>query len=228
MKELFFLFLVAAVLSAGICSATKIHGTVYDTSLNSVEDSVVEVNSVPLQRMISKDGSYSFNLNPGDYVITARYDGMLARESVSIKDESGDYVLDLFLFPTFEEEEDLFNTTGIEINNPYFRGRGYSLLIIAVVVVAAFSVALFVYKKRAKPGNQNKTAEKQNETGVADELDDVVAFIKSEGGRVTQKDIRKKFPLSEAKISLVISELEHRGIVEKIKKGRGNVIVLKK
>jgi uncharacterized membrane protein len=45
--------------------------------------------------------------------------------------------------------------------------------------------------------------------------------------RITQKEIRKEVPLSEAKISLIISEMEHRGIIEKIKKGRGNIIVLK-
>ena len=34
--------------------------------------------------------------------------------------------------------------------------------------------------------------------------------------------------MSEAKISLMIAELEHKGLVEKIKKGRGNIVVLKK
>ncbi|MHC1584962.1 MAG: helix-turn-helix transcriptional regulator, partial [Candidatus Syntropharchaeia archaeon] len=32
--------------------------------------------------------------------------------------------------------------------------------------------------------------------------------------------------LSEAKISLMITDLENRGLVTKIKKGRGNVIIL--
>jgi len=33
--------------------------------------------------------------------------------------------------------------------------------------------------------------------------------------------------LSEAKISLILTELEHKGKIEKIKKGRGNVIVVR-
>ena len=53
-------------------------------------------------------------------------------------------------------------------------------------------------------------------------------MIRKEGGRATQKDIRKQIPLSEAKISLMLAELEHKGVVEKIKKGRGNIIILKK
>ena len=53
-------------------------------------------------------------------------------------------------------------------------------------------------------------------------------FIKKQGGRTTQKEIRKNFPMSEAKISLIITELEHRGKIEKIKRGRSNIIILKK
>lgn len=56
---------------------------------------------------------------------------------------------------------------------------------------------------------------------------EVIDFIKTEGGSTTQKDIRKNFTSSEAKISLVITELVHKGKIEKIKKGRANIIVLK-
>jgi len=53
-------------------------------------------------------------------------------------------------------------------------------------------------------------------------------IIKKEDGRTTQKEIRKQLPLSEAKVSLIITELEEKGVVKKIKKGRGNVIILNK
>jgi len=60
-----------------------------------------------------------------------------------------------------------------------------------------------------------------------DYLDKILELIKKEG-RITQKEIRKQIPLSEAKISLIISELEAKGIVRKIKRGRGNIIILEK
>jgi len=60
-----------------------------------------------------------------------------------------------------------------------------------------------------------------------EQLEKLVEYIKTEGGRVTQKDIRKKFPFSEAKISLMIAELEDKGVLKKIKRGRGNIIILK-
>ena len=75
---------------------------------------------------------------------------------------------------------------------------------------------------------ENESNQKPEEKYEDDDLDHVIKIIKQEGGRATQKDIRKQIPLSEAKISLMIAELEHKGIVEKIKKGRGNIIILKK
>ena len=43
---------------------------------------------------------------------------------------------------------------------------------------------------------------------------------------MTQKDLRKHFAMSEAKISLMITELESLKKIKKIKKGRGNIIIL--
>ena len=59
------------------------------------------------------------------------------------------------------------------------------------------------------------------------DLENLIEFIKKQEGRTTQKDIRNNFPHSEAKISLMIAELEDKEIVKKLKKGRGNIIILK-
>ena len=45
---------------------------------------------------------------------------------------------------------------------------------------------------------------------------------------MTQKEIRKHFAMGEAKISLLITELEALNKIKKIKKGRSNVIILNK
>jgi uncharacterized membrane protein len=54
----------------------------------------------------------------------------------------------------------------------------------------------------------------------------VLAIIEKNDGRITQLDLRKMLPYSEAKVSLIVSDLESRGLVKKIKKGRGNVLIL--
>ena len=73
-----------------------------------------------------------------------------------------------------------------------------------------------------------KKWQKEESQAEDDGLKQITDIVKKEGGRATQKDIRKQIPLSEAKISLMIAELEHKGIIEKIKKGRGNILILKK
>jgi uncharacterized membrane protein len=60
-----------------------------------------------------------------------------------------------------------------------------------------------------------------------DDLATVLRIIRTEGGRTTQKEIRKQLPLSEAKVSLIIAEMEAKGLIQKIRKGRGNIIILK-
>jgi uncharacterized membrane protein len=82
-----------------------------------------------------------------------------------------------------------------------------------------FAVLAFVAYKVSRPRNIIK------EVSVADDLQRILEFVEKEGGRTTQKDIRKNFPYSEAKISLMIDDLEAKGLLKRIKKGRGNIIV---
>jgi len=205
-----------------VFSAT-IYGTIYDLSLDQAKDIRVEVNTEPKQFYISKNGSYAFNVPNGGYRVEAKqYIGSLLKASVSedikIKDE-GSYVLDLILFPNIEEDE---LEDDINIIEPYpKKGINFMPWLILVLLVL---VALFVFYLKKISLRIEKTEEKYDGT----DLEQIIKIIKDEGGRTTQKHIRKQIPLSEAKISLMIDELEHKGIIEKIKKGRGNILILKK
>ena len=95
-----------------------------------------------------------------------------------------------------------------------------SLLWTIPVLIIIAGIILLFYRRRKKTINENVFEE--------DLAHKVLEIIKKEGGRMNQKDLRKLFPYSEAKISLVIAELESKGKIEKIKKGRGNIIVLKR
>lgn len=223
MKKLLLLLIFLVLIDC--CLAATIHGTVYDEGLEVVKDSIVEVDSTPQQREVAKDGTYSFTLPQGDYTITVKSDSLTAEEKIVI-DKDGDYVLDLFLFPNFEQEDELAQETGgINIEDEYFQEDNktmFAIIGLAIFLIIAGIVLYFLKKKKSKI-----------KVGIEDVVEDdetekYLEFIKKHGGRTTQKDIRKNFPMSEAKISLVITELEHKGKVEKIKKGRGNVIILKK
>ncbi len=184
---------------------------------------------MPNQRDITENGVYSFTLEPGDYVITAKYfvGNELkgdAEESILIAKE-GAYLIDLILFPAFEEEEALAEEDLVIEAEPKEEGTDYWKIAFVFLITSIFLYIIFrVLTKGKAAEEEKKIEEKESEEDLAEQ---VLEFIKKEGKRTTQKDIRKHFPSSEAKISLVITELEHKGKIEKIKKGRGNVIVLK-
>lgn len=237
MRLIAVLILVLAIFCEGVFAAS-IHGTVYDIDLNTINNAIIEIDSVPMQRTLSKDGQYSFELSPGKYNIHGYIkedDFIIAstEEDVTI-DSDGNFVFDLFLYPDIQDQ-DLLNDTDITVDDVDYSDSSNSIvmwvLVIALIVIAC-AVFYFIYhkkkKKEVKSDAKEEKADAKEDEATDNNLDKIVEIIKREGGRTTQKDIRKEIPYSEAKISLMISELEHKGVVERIKKGRGNIIVLKK
>ena len=89
--------------------------------------------------------------------------------------------------------------------------------------------SLRLFRKRIN-AESKKTLEQHKEE-LAQEpgaIDQALEIIKKHDGRLTQKELRKEMMyLSEAKVSLIVTELEHKEKIEKIKKGRGNILILK-
>lgn len=246
MNRLFLVLLL--LLCVDVASAATISGTIYDISLNRVNNAIVEINTIPNQRLVAKDGSYSFSVPVGDYRIVAGHksieQALMTQEDISVKDD-GDYVLDLFMFPELDEElvdEDFVIDPRVIGKTNYL---AYVIVFAVVFVLILLTVLAFVYykkltnkpsiakedekgKEEAKHKEEDKNKETRQTQAEEPDIDKMLDFIKRNDGRVTQKEIRKEFPLSEAKISLMLTELEHKGLVKRIKKGRGNVVVLNK
>ena len=225
------------LISINSCYAATIYGNIYDPDLNKIKGRVeVEVNSLPRQYKVSTDGTYSFFLLVGKYTIKARYEEYggikyIAEENIVVKDE-GRFIHDITMYPSIEEEERLLNETGEKFSNT--EQDIFLFIIIGSVFVISILLVVYFLKKGKKKGNiqvkKEETSEIFDETKEdienPESLDGVIKIIKENKGRITQKDIRKQIPLSEAKISLMITELESKGIVRRIKKGRGNIIIL--
>jgi len=206
----FIAYLLIFIVCATISQAATIQGSVYDLSLEKKINAIIEINTEPTQRFIVKDGTYSIKLPEGEYEIRAYYienNKIISstKEDLIIKSE-GDYKLDLFLFPETESSNYTYLTIGV------------------ILILLAISIILI--KKRKKKKIQKEIKEEPKEI-LPNDLEGIISIIKENGGRITQKELRKKVTLSEAKISLMISELEDKGKIKKIKKGRGNIIVLK-
>jgi len=229
----------------------SIHGAVYEwNSFDLLEDVIVELNSTPPQSMLAKYGIYSFNLEPGSYLITASfYDGndlaAYTEEEITITGD-GDYVMDLFLLPvyyddTFNEKEfselnEIANLS--DANNKETVLFSQNMIFILIFIALLSAGGYYFVKQRSKTtiseeDIHNISHEKFDPImpedkwqEIPEDLKEFIVIIAKNDGRITQKELRTKVKHSEAKVSLMISDLESRGIVRKFKKGRGNVIIL--
>ena len=238
-----FLFLLIALLCFPITLAATLEGTIYDLSLEMTEDVMVSIDTTPAQLIISKDSTYSFNIPTGRYTLTAEQyeDNTLiasAEESINVQDD-GNYVLDIILFPIFEDIEDeseFIDSSADELID----APNYNFIIILGIILIIIAIFLYLTKKQ-KPRIKKRTITNKTIKNPAKkvtfkvdkpsvilppDLLEVYSFIQTEK-RTTQKEIRKIIPLSEAKISLMIADLESRNLIKKVKKGRGNIIILK-
>ena len=229
-------YILIGIFLANSASAATIYGNVYDLSLKKANNARVEINTVPKQFLVAQNGSYSFEVPNGFYRIKAQIMQKSAivasvEENITVK-QSGEYVLDLILFPNNEEGVE---NADIDVNVGVIEtGKKQNYILTGLVILSVLAV-IFIgayylkkNKKQQKEKPENEEEIKKEEKYEDDGLEQLIKIIKQENGRTTQKEIRKHIPLSEAKISLMIAELEHKGVIEKIKKGRGNIIILKK
>lgn len=170
---------------------------------------------------------------------------------------TGSYVIDFILLPDFGTVDAIAIGPDVSFPESDDVGYNFIVLIVLLLIgIVLFFIHRRISRKGAldsssknKDNNSNEETDSKNSAAnnekdeeldngksndekktknPENDLDLIVSIIRKEGGRTTQKEIRKHIPLSEAKISLMIAELEHKGIVTKIKKGRGNIIILKK
>lgn len=223
------------ILLSSLASAATLHGTVYDFSLDVIEDAMVEIDTMPKQTMVAKDGTYSFEVLPGEYTIRAetKKNGEIfsnVEERVSIVKE-GSFVLDLILIESLEEETQLLeegDEIAVDIEGLEEEIHPLWWLLVVVVLIVGIVIGFLGFKfVKARKYTKLVEAVDEIEEQFDEELEKLVDIIKKEGGRITQKDVRKRLGLSEAKVSLMITELEHKDVLKKIKKGRGNILILK-
>ena len=231
---LFILLLIPVV------SAATLKGTIYDDNLDVAQDVLVEINTIPQQKYLAKTGTYSFDLPLGKYILTAKDSQYIITEQIEVTSLNGEYLLDLFLLPDFAEEDELWQETqqellidteesSVPIWSWIIAGIIFAVLLGRIIYTRKKYGSLWLFRKKIKAESQ-KTLEQHKEE-LAQEpgyIDQALEIIKKHDGRINQKELRKEMMyLSEAKISLIVTELEHKGKVEKIKKGRGNVLILK-
>ena len=165
-------------------------------------------------QLVTDKGNYSIYLPDGDYNISASSfgeDGGLAyyaEERIRVGDS--DQRVDLVLKPV-----------GNDKSNPFYFAVGG-------LVLAGIAVAVFYLNRNKAAVNvsepQLANPEKRAMAEPDDDMKNVLRALDGHEGRATQKELREALGFSDAKLSLIISELEHSGYVKKFKRGRGNII----
>lgn len=236
----FIILLIVSLISGA--QAAALHGTIYEWSDfdKPLKNAIIEVNSTPAQYMIATTGTYSFNLSPGGYLIKAKYyrNNILeytTAEDIRI-DHEGDFVHDLLLFPPTDIEYEYLGDINLtEDINTKNETNYYPYIALFVIILLFVSIILY-RSRRYKSSTSDITANEPSSVPapvitenksieLPPDLHELYNLIQKMGGRVTQKELREKMAYSEAKVSLMLDDLESRSLIKKFKKGRSNIII---
>ncbi|WMW21410.1 hypothetical protein RE476_08325 [Methanolobus mangrovi] len=264
------------LLFSGIASAeyvATVHGVAYEwNTFDPLANTIIEVNSTPVQSIVAKYGIYSFELPKGTYRITASYyEGdqltYYGEDVITVLDE-GNYVVDLLLLPSYSPTpaEEYIDSAKVSLS--------VSLLAVSVVIMLILVVSLF-YQIRKKPltephikhnlkyafsASPVKVSSPKEKAAFPEQLKsqfhenifhsivhedehppkdmvhipeplstqhkEILDILKSHGGTMSQRELRKFLVYSEGKVSVMLLDLEKRGDIRKIRKGRGNILFL--
>ncbi|MFT4308228.1 MAG: helix-turn-helix transcriptional regulator [Candidatus Woesearchaeota archaeon] len=200
------------VLLLPVVSAATLSGTVYGPDLGVVEWAILTVEGDVEQVIVITNGSYSLELDAGSYRLFIESGELFEEASLSLP-QDGSFIRDFILLPSL----DVPNLPVIpEFSEPEALSDPPSRVLwpwIFGFLLACFAVA-FVLMHTRRP------------VSFDDYERAVIEALITHEGRATQKQIRSRVPFSEAKASLVISDLAQRGVVRKFKQGRGNIVVL--
>lgn len=237
------IFLITCLIFSA--QAAKVYGSIYDFSdfEKPLKNVIVELeeNSTRAQYKVSVDGTYFFNVSPGRYVIKAKLYNetnileFSGEEKINISQPDESRNLDLILFPPIDSELEYLgdiNLTGeIETNDTDYMNY---IIIISAALIIILIIIFYILKKKTKTipkidepallPLEDKNVNNMRDN-LPDDLRELYDIILKKGGRTTQKDLRKEVIYGEAKVSLMIADLEDRGLIKKIKKGRSNIII---
>ena len=228
-------------------SAATVHGTIYAWSdfEKPLKNAILEINSIPVQSRVATDGTYVFdNLSPGNYTIKAKYFRnnvleLAEEEDIQIAESEGKFNIDLLLFPPTDTELEYLGDINLTGNIEVKSESDPTPYVITVIILIAAGIAIYYKSNRSWKKKTTEAVEVSNEpvtqqpttmpktTELPEDLNELYALIVKKGGRVTQKDLRADMKCSEAKVSLMLDDLEDRGYVKKIRKGRSNIIIAK-
>ncbi|VVB56298.1 Uncharacterised protein [uncultured archaeon] len=246
MKRRIILVIILITILISSAQAAKVYGSIYEWSEldKPLKNAIVEIeeNSTRMQYKVSGNGTYFFDISPGSYDIKAKYyyNNILelsAEEKLRINNPDDSKNLDLILFPPIDSDYEYLgniNLTG-ELDTKQADDTNYIMIFLVALIIISV-IIIFIWMKKRKPAvpiidepvplpPEKLEGKEDRQMELPDDLKELYDIILKKGGRITQKDLRKEVIYGEAKVSLMIADLEDRGLIKKIKKGRSNIII---
>ena len=225
-----------AVLSAGlllVCLQTTLAGavavkgevTLWESG-EKLDGTLIKVyrDSALVSKVIcDENGSYSMDLQPGNYHFMAVYidrdgDKYLDEEDVTLYPDQNTTLDFLMILPELDIN---FSELENETEEGVVEGDGKEpddAILISIFIILAVSVLILsILKMMGKKGGIE----------LEDDEKKIMEILKKQKGkRMLQSDLLGETDFSRAKVSLVLSELEKKGLIRKEVKGRTNLIEL--
>lgn len=221
---------IALTMLFSMVHASTITGVVYDgLTIEPLGNTILTINTIPAQTKVSKQGIYSFEIPNGTYTLKATYSEkgiilMKAEQEIQIEEE-GVFNVDIILLPEIDDlpDDPLPDDEPIPaIWDQLLRGPIAIWGLILVILTTVTYVAISVQKgttanKKEKTANteleeKEKTNEKNESKKEEQPLDkyaiETIEILQRGGNRLTQKELREKVTIGEAKVSLILTELE--------------------
>jgi len=165
----------------------------------------------------------------GDASLKIAYPSNFAVESVSPEpSERGNQTQTLVWFRTqdfISGKPNIVLTSGNPAENGNSGGWLLTVAIGVISVAVGASIAIFFLFRRHKSNAKVASASSATSLVESDE-EKIIKIIKSSGGTVRQSVITEQSRFSKAKTSQLLSALEQRGVVIRVKKGRDKIVSL--
>ena len=113
----------------------------------------------------------------------------------------------------------------IVLSKPSFPLLTAVLAVIVIFIVGA-GAYIYLHKIRAEKEIPEDVAGNITENDMMDLEDRIVKLLKESGGSLYQSEIGRKLELPKSTVSSALNELYNKNIIQKIKKGRENLIRL--
>jgi len=174
------------------------------------------------------------NINIGDVFVAGLY---LSKDNMLVIQYPADYAVE-HVAPQPDQVRDGLVWYGIRSFNsgePAIAlsktSSSWMPLLIAISVISISAAGAFIYMRKARGGkaggsDTGPAAESISETDMIALEDRIVNTLKESGGSLYQSEIGKKLNLPKSSVSTALNQLHDKKIIQKIKKGRENLIRL--